>query len=194
MEGAAAYPRMLQCVPRFVQDLERRDCRRKCLHVAAGGPDDLTDGRRCRASARCGRVMDRLGKFRWSISSPATIAMFCRPGELLRSIHLPAAALTQRSAMRQCSLTKLGRSAALFIGTSGPCAATCCLPSPRRPIARCSFAFRKPVRGRTAQQRSMPRSRRRAGSRTCTGRHPTSGTSPLFSEEIRAELAKGEGA
>src|SRR5580704_19388489 len=42
-----------------------------------------------------------------------------RPGELLRSIHLPAAALTRRSAFRQCSLTKLGRSAALLIGTSG---------------------------------------------------------------------------
>src|SRR3984957_16667018 len=43
-----------------------------------------------------------------------------RPGELLRSIHLPAAALTRRSAFRQCSLTKLGRSAALLIGTRGP--------------------------------------------------------------------------
>jgi CO/xanthine dehydrogenase FAD-binding subunit len=42
------------------------------------------------------------------------------PGELLRSIHLQAAALTRRSAFRQCSLTKLGRSAALLIGTSGP--------------------------------------------------------------------------
>ena len=40
-------------------------------------------------------------------------------GELLRSIHLPASALTRRSAFRHCSLTKLGRSAALLIGTSG---------------------------------------------------------------------------
>ncbi len=40
-----------------------------------------------------------------------------RPGELLRSIHLPAAALRKRYAMRQGSLTKLGRSAALIIGT-----------------------------------------------------------------------------
>jgi CO/xanthine dehydrogenase FAD-binding subunit len=41
------------------------------------------------------------------------------PGELLRSIHLPAAALARRTAFRHVSLTKLGRSAALLIGTSG---------------------------------------------------------------------------
>jgi CO/xanthine dehydrogenase FAD-binding subunit len=42
-----------------------------------------------------------------------------RPGELLRSIHLPAAALARRAAFRHCSLTRLGRSAALLIGTRG---------------------------------------------------------------------------
>ena len=40
-------------------------------------------------------------------------------GELLRSIRLPAQALARRYAMRQVSLTKLGRSAALVIGTLG---------------------------------------------------------------------------
>jgi CO/xanthine dehydrogenase FAD-binding subunit len=40
-------------------------------------------------------------------------------GELLRSIRLPAAALAKRHAMRQVSLTKLGRSAALIVGTVG---------------------------------------------------------------------------
>ena len=40
-------------------------------------------------------------------------------GELLRAIHLPAAALTKRSAMRQVSLTRHGRSAALLIATVG---------------------------------------------------------------------------
>ena len=39
------------------------------------------------------------------------------PGELLRSIHLPATALTKRFAFRRSSLTHLGRSAALLIGT-----------------------------------------------------------------------------
>jgi CO/xanthine dehydrogenase FAD-binding subunit len=40
-------------------------------------------------------------------------------GELLRSIHLPATALARRYAVRQVSLTHLGRSAALVIGTLG---------------------------------------------------------------------------
>lgn len=39
------------------------------------------------------------------------------PGELLRSIHLPATALARRFAFRHASLTHLGRSAALLIGT-----------------------------------------------------------------------------
>lgn len=38
-------------------------------------------------------------------------------GELLRSIHLPASALKKRFAFRRSSLTHLGRSAALLIGT-----------------------------------------------------------------------------
>jgi CO/xanthine dehydrogenase FAD-binding subunit len=40
-----------------------------------------------------------------------------RPGELLRAIRLPAASLAKRFALRRASLTKLGRSAALIIGT-----------------------------------------------------------------------------
>jgi CO/xanthine dehydrogenase FAD-binding subunit len=39
------------------------------------------------------------------------------PGELLRSIHLPARALAKRFAIRRASLTHLGRSAALLVGT-----------------------------------------------------------------------------
>jgi CO/xanthine dehydrogenase FAD-binding subunit len=42
------------------------------------------------------------------------------PGELLRKVHLPSAALRKRVALRRASLTKLGRSAALLIGTSDP--------------------------------------------------------------------------
>jgi CO/xanthine dehydrogenase FAD-binding subunit len=42
-----------------------------------------------------------------------------RKGELLRSIHLPAAALSKRTVMRQVSLTRFGRSAALIIATLG---------------------------------------------------------------------------
>jgi CO/xanthine dehydrogenase FAD-binding subunit len=40
-------------------------------------------------------------------------------GELLRSIFLPASALSKRAAMRQVSLTHYGRSAALIIATVG---------------------------------------------------------------------------
>jgi CO/xanthine dehydrogenase FAD-binding subunit len=40
-----------------------------------------------------------------------------RPGELLRAISLPAATLVQRTAYRKISLSPLGRSAALLIGT-----------------------------------------------------------------------------
>jgi CO/xanthine dehydrogenase FAD-binding subunit len=40
-----------------------------------------------------------------------------QPGELLRNIHLPASALSKRFAFRHASLTHLGRSAALLIGT-----------------------------------------------------------------------------
>jgi CO/xanthine dehydrogenase FAD-binding subunit len=47
----------------------------------------------------------------------ANHANILRPGELLRSIHLPAAALAKHFAVRRASLTKLGRSAALVIGT-----------------------------------------------------------------------------
>ena len=40
-------------------------------------------------------------------------------GELLRSIHIPGTALAKRFAFRRASLTHLGRSAALVIGTRG---------------------------------------------------------------------------
>jgi len=42
------------------------------------------------------------------------------PGELLRSVHLPAAALRSPVAVRQASLRPLGRSAALLVGRQEP--------------------------------------------------------------------------
>ena len=45
-----------------------------------------------------------------------------QPGELLRSIHLPARALAKRFAFRRASLTQLGRSAIIVIGTQTPSA------------------------------------------------------------------------
>src|SRR5271168_2129370 len=43
-----------------------------------------------------------------------------QPGDLVRKIDLPSSALRKRSAFRQISLTHLGRSAALLIGTLCP--------------------------------------------------------------------------
>jgi CO/xanthine dehydrogenase FAD-binding subunit len=43
-----------------------------------------------------------------------------KPGELLRAVELPIAALRRRTAFRQISLSPLGRSGALLIGTLSP--------------------------------------------------------------------------
>ncbi len=64
-----------------------------------------------------------------------------QPGELLRSIHLPASALEKRFAFRRNSLTHLGRSAALIVGTRDQeRRAISCSPSRRRRQGRCSSA------------------------------------------------------
>jgi CO/xanthine dehydrogenase FAD-binding subunit len=56
------------------------------------------------------------------------------PGEVLRSIHLPAVALRARTALRKASLSPLGRSAALLAGRRGEdgfvLAVTASLPRP----------------------------------------------------------------
>ena len=57
----------------------------------------------------------------WStrpISSLGDGRTVLRPGEILRSIHLPQRALQRRAALRRLSLAPLGRSAALLIGTT----------------------------------------------------------------------------
>jgi len=56
------------------------------------------------------------------------------PGEVLRAIDLPRAALTRRFAFRRISLTPLGRSGALLIGTLGPGFALTVTASTRRPV------------------------------------------------------------
>ena len=47
-------------------------------------------------------------------------ANILRPGELLRSIAIPTSALTKRYAFRRATLTHLGRSAAVLVGTQTP--------------------------------------------------------------------------
>src|SRR5271163_546234 len=63
------------------------------------------------------------------------------PGDLLRQIDIPLAALMRRSAFRQISLTPVGRSAALLIGSlhSGGAFALTVTGSTKRPI-KLSFA------------------------------------------------------
>jgi CO/xanthine dehydrogenase FAD-binding subunit len=63
------------------------------------------------------------------------------PGDLLRQIDIPLAALKRRSAFRQMSLTPVGRSAALLIGSLGSDGAftLTVTASTRRPV-RLSFA------------------------------------------------------
>ena len=64
-----------------------------------------------------------------------------QPGDLLRSIELPATALRKQTSFRRMSLTHLGRSTALLIGTLSPQDSTFMLTvsaSTKRPI-RLSF-------------------------------------------------------
>ncbi|WP_428031857.1 FAD binding domain-containing protein [Ancylobacter sp.] len=51
------------------------------------------------------------------VRGPREVAL--APGEVLRAIYLPAAALRRRAAFRRASLTALGRSGALLVGTRG---------------------------------------------------------------------------
>jgi CO/xanthine dehydrogenase FAD-binding subunit len=75
-----------------------------------------------------------------------------RPGELLRAIMLPAAALVQRTAFRKISLSPLGRSAALVIGMlarDGSFALIITASTPR-PVR---LAFAAPPSGAALRQR-----------------------------------------
>ena len=82
------------------------------------------------------------------------------PGELLRQIDIPLAALKRRSAFRQISLTPVGRSAALLIGSLGSdgALALTVTASTMRPI-QLSFAG-IPARRRTARRDPAAHSRR----------------------------------
>jgi CO/xanthine dehydrogenase FAD-binding subunit len=114
------------------------------------------------------------------------------PGELLRSIHLPANALTRRFAVRQMSLTHLGRSAALIVGTldaaGGEFLLTVTAATPR-PV---QLAF--PTLPSADQLRDAIEARIPADSYFAD----VHGAAPYkrhltfyFAEQIRAELARG---
>ena len=114
-------------------------------------------------------------------------------GDLLRRIDLPASALARRTAFRQISLSKLGRSGALLIGTlaaDGAFALTVTASTPR-PF---QFSFAKPPGAadlREHIERELPLAAYYDDihGKPAWRRHMTL----HFAEEIRRELA-GDGA
>ena len=81
------------------------------------------------------------------------------PGDLLRQIDIPLAALKRRSAFRQISLTPVGRSAALLIGSLGSDGASDADGDRIDRAARFRLSFAEHARrGRTARRRSCSRS------------------------------------
>jgi len=117
-------------------------------------------------------------------------ACVLRPGELLRSIRLPASALAKRVAFRRAALTHLGRSAVLLIGTAAPKAADL--------LITVTAATVRPVQLRFERAPSAAELHRRLDAEISDGdylddvhgspayrRHLTH----YYAEQIRAELA-----
>jgi CO/xanthine dehydrogenase FAD-binding subunit len=114
-----------------------------------------------------------------------------QPGELLRSILLPASALAKRFAMRRMSLTKLGRSAALLIGTQGSSddlLLTITAATPQ-PVQLCFEGLPSALELRQALDETIPADGyfNDVHGSADYKRHLTY----HFAEEIRAELAHG---
>ena len=111
------------------------------------------------------------------------------PGDLLRQIDIPLAALKRRSAFRQISLTPVGRSAALLIGTtdSNGAFALTITASTKRPV-KLSFA-KMPgaaeLRGAIAQAIPGPLYHDDVHGKPFWRKHMTL----RLAEEIRGELA-----
>jgi CO/xanthine dehydrogenase FAD-binding subunit len=79
------------------------------------------------------------------------------PGEVLRSITLPAGALRSRTAFRQESLTTLGRSAALLIGRQGADGFTLTVTaSTVRPVQLCFPVVPDAAQLRSAIEAAIP--------------------------------------
>jgi CO/xanthine dehydrogenase FAD-binding subunit len=117
------------------------------------------------------------------------------PGELVRLIHLPTSALRRRTAFRQISLSPLGRSAALLIGTlssDGGDFVLIITASTARPVRLAFPALPSAARLReTIEQAISPSLYYNDVHGTPAWRqHMTR----LFAEEIRSELAGKETA
>ncbi len=77
---------------------------------------------------------ERRAKIADLVCGPREVAL--APGEVLRAVELPARALRRRAAFRRASLTPLGRSGVLLIGTRDPdgSVALSVTASTRRPV------------------------------------------------------------
>lgn len=112
-----------------------------------------------------------------------------KPGELLRRIKIPASALIRRTAFRQVSLSRNGRSGALLIGTFDPPTSEFVLTvtaSTPRPM---KFSFSKPPAAeelRARIEREIPAYFDDIHGAPAWRRHMTL----HFAEEIRSELAE----
>jgi CO/xanthine dehydrogenase FAD-binding subunit len=111
------------------------------------------------------------------------------PGEVLRSIELPTAALKKRTAFRRASLTSLGRSGVLVIGTDSPSGGLTLTitASTRRPIQLTfrDMPDRETVQDRLTETIPLPLFYDDMHGRPDWRRHMTF----EFAEEIRQELA-----
>jgi CO/xanthine dehydrogenase FAD-binding subunit len=112
-----------------------------------------------------------------------------RPGELLRAITLPAAALMRRTAFRKISLSPLGRSAALLIGTlarDGSFVLTITASTPRPvPLAFAALPSGPALRQRIEETIAEDQYYDDVHGAPVWRRHMTL----LFAEEIRREFA-----
>jgi CO/xanthine dehydrogenase FAD-binding subunit len=116
-----------------------------------------------------------------------------RPGDLLRSIDLPASALCKRSSFRRMTLTHLGRSSVLLIGTRCPRAGTFSLSVSAATVRPLRFEFpRVPAAPqlRAALHERIPDALYHDDVHGAPAyrKHLTH----YFAEEIRRELATGD--
>ena len=114
------------------------------------------------------------------------------PGEILRAIRVPRAMLARRTAMRKISLSRLGRSAALVVGTQAPFSSgldltiTASTPRPVR-LAFTDFPDAQALRSRLEAALPPDAYHDDIHGHPDWRRHVTA----VLAEEVRAELAEG---
>ncbi|MDE1567338.1 FAD binding domain-containing protein [Aquabacter sp. P-9] len=127
------------------------------------------------------------------VRGPLTTAL--APGEILRAIHIPKGMLARRTAMRKISLSRLGRSAALVVGTQAPLSngldltISASTPRPCR-LAFAAFPDADALRARLEAALPPEAYFDDIHGRPDWRRHVTG----LLAEEVRAELAEGRRA